>query len=657
MRPTLKYDPSLDGLRAIAVVSVMVYHGYLGVAGGGFLGVDLFFVLSGYLITTLLLLEYDATGTISLSAFWLRRAKRLLPVMFVVVGVVMLIGALTAGPDALKVIRNDGIATIFYSANWRQAFSEQSYFDQFADPSPFRHMWSLAIEEQWYLVWPLVLAFALPRLFARQVSWVGGLGVAVLLSAGAMAWHAHGAADTSRAYYGTETRVQTLLVGAMLAFLLHRFRTDTGPIESNSPWVKWVGLFGVGGFVAAVFLVRDTDRWMYNGGFLLVALLGAAATAGTVIATERNPLRSMLARRPLPQIGRISYGLYLWHWPIFTWLTESRLGFTGLAQFAVQVTVTVAAAMVSFVVIERPMRRVAWAPRNFVLAGFGSAIAICAALVFVTWPNPVVDERYASALVDLPSVSSPIQPEATIEPTVVPAEHPEPTVIAEPVTPPTAFLIGDSSYLTLFEQYQPWRDEILRVRSGATLGCGLLPDYQTVVYEDCTNRQERWAVELAEIKPDILVLGLSIWDLDPPVVDGDPLVFASSEHRQVLRQGIDEIRSFVDQQSGRSLPVTILLLPCQDPDLDRFARPLTDDEYLRRTAWLNWWAGTYARETQSAVVDIGAQTCEADGVARLNGELLYRDGVHYRDEVADWVWDILLVEIRSSYPNVHGSAE
>ncbi|MGZ0229836.1 MAG: acyltransferase family protein, partial [Acidimicrobiales bacterium] len=142
VRPTLNYDPSLDGLRAIAVVSVMVYHGYLGVAGGGFLGVDLFFVLSGYLITTLLLLEYDATGTISLSAFWLRRAKRLLPVMFVVVGVVMLIGALTAGPDALKAIRNDGIATIFYSANWRQAFSEQSYFDQFADPSPFRHMWS-----------------------------------------------------------------------------------------------------------------------------------------------------------------------------------------------------------------------------------------------------------------------------------------------------------------------------------------------------------------------------------------------------------------------------------------------------------------------------------------------------------------------------------
>ena len=156
-RPTLGYDPALDGIRAISVLAVLVYHAELGWLPGGFLGVDVFFVLSGYLITTLLLLERDA-GRIGLVAFWGRRARRLFPALILTCLGVSLYAEFAARPDERVWIRDDGFASLFYVANWWFVFAERSYFEQFGSPSPFRHMWSLGIEEQWYLVWPLVVS-------------------------------------------------------------------------------------------------------------------------------------------------------------------------------------------------------------------------------------------------------------------------------------------------------------------------------------------------------------------------------------------------------------------------------------------------------------------------------------------------------------------
>ncbi len=152
-----RYLPALDGLRAFAVLAVLCYHGGMSWAIGGFLGVDAFFVLSGFLITSLLLVEWRGTGGIALSAFWIRRARRLLPALFLVLGGVALYAAFAAAPTELDRIRSDGLASLFYVSNWRFVFSHQSYFEQFGVPSPLRHMWSLAIEEQFYLVWPMIV--------------------------------------------------------------------------------------------------------------------------------------------------------------------------------------------------------------------------------------------------------------------------------------------------------------------------------------------------------------------------------------------------------------------------------------------------------------------------------------------------------------------
>ena len=219
----LPFAPALDGLRAIAVIAVLLYHGGVDWMPGGFLGVDLFFCLSGYLITSLLLAELRGTGRIDLKAFWLRRARRLLPAAFLVIAVSVAAAAILV-PGDLAQTRGDAVASFFYVDNWHQLLVGQSYFAAFERPSLLRHMWSLSIEEQFYVLWPLALGFGLARLGTQRTA-LAALGAA-LLSAALMALLFTSGSDPSRVYYGTDTHAVGLLFGATLAFVwpLGRFQ-------------------------------------------------------------------------------------------------------------------------------------------------------------------------------------------------------------------------------------------------------------------------------------------------------------------------------------------------------------------------------------------------------------------------------------------------
>src|SRR5580698_11119409 len=225
---TGRHLPALNGLRALAVVGVVAYHLQLGWASGGYLGVDLFFVLSGFLISTLLLEEWNRSGRVDLGAFWARRAKRLLPALFLVVAALalyLIFNGIFGGPGAnglvdLSGLRGDAIWTLLYANNWHLIYAHQSYFAQFSTPSPLQHTWSLAIEEQFYLVWPLVLLLLLR--FARRSWRTAGVILTVslgLLSSILMAVLFHPGVDPSRIYYGTDTRLFDLMAGATVAFL------------------------------------------------------------------------------------------------------------------------------------------------------------------------------------------------------------------------------------------------------------------------------------------------------------------------------------------------------------------------------------------------------------------------------------------------------
>jgi peptidoglycan/LPS O-acetylase OafA/YrhL len=347
--PRFGYNAALDGLRALAVLAVIAYHDDYSWAKGGFLGVDTFFVLSGFLITTLLVVEFRRDSTIRLTRFWSRRARRLLPALLVVLALVALYTHTLVLPWNRPAIRADGLASFFYFANWRFIADKQGYFALFSAASPLRHTWSLAIEEQFYLVWPLV-TYALLRASRGSLRILGavcGGGVAASVAVMAMTYRA---SDPSRAYYGTDARAHTILMGALLAVL---FALWTPSAKAR----KRLAVVAVGAFVAMLgtwqFATGTSSRY-YHGGSAAYSVVACLVVAG---AMQPGALHSILATRPLVWIGRLSYGLYLFHWPLDVLLVPSRVHMHGLALNALRLALTFAAATLSFVLIESPIRR------------------------------------------------------------------------------------------------------------------------------------------------------------------------------------------------------------------------------------------------------------------------------------------------------------
>ena len=360
------YLPGLDGLRAISVIAVLLYHADLTWIPGGFLGVEVFLVISGYLITTLLLAEHRTLGSIGVRAFWARRARRLLPALFLVLAVVALAAATVYRAEAAE-LRSQLLGALTYSANWFQILAEQSYFASVERPSPLQHLWSLAIEEQFYLVWPLVLMVllgvfrgersGLGRRRGLSTRWIpvviGGCAVA---SALLMASLYQPGMDTSRVYYGTDTRAQGLLFGALLAFLWRPALRRDEQARRSAALDNLIGLVGLVGLFLAFFGLSESDRFLFRGGMTMVSILSLMAIVAVV-----NPAtwlaRVGLGNKALAAIGRRSYGLYLWHWPIYVFTRPGfDLPFGPYETLALRLVLTGLAAELSYRYIEVPIR-------------------------------------------------------------------------------------------------------------------------------------------------------------------------------------------------------------------------------------------------------------------------------------------------------------
>ena len=400
---------SLDGLRGLAVVLVVLSHVAPAKAPGGFLGVDLFFVLSGFLITSLLVSEYEARHAISLGNFWMRRARRLFPALLVVIAVVLVHSLLTASDADTHRVAADGLAAMFYVANWRFIASGQSYILQFIQqaPSPLRHTWSLAIEEQFYLVWPL-LVLAVTAVVGRRAraSTHGSdeahdrrplrlavVTLSLVLGLASFAWMVvmyHRGASLDRIYYGTDTRVFMILIGAALgAMTAGRPGLGDGRRRLRGALIA-LGCLGLAGLFVATARLTTSSTVLYAGGYGLVAItlvvvLAAAAQPGP------NPLARVLELRPLVGLGLISYGIYLWHWPLSLWITTGNTGLTGAALFTVRCAATLGAALVSYYVVEQPIRR-GWLPevkgrgRRLVTPVIIAAVAVCLLVPMASFP-------------------------------------------------------------------------------------------------------------------------------------------------------------------------------------------------------------------------------------------------------------------------------
>lgn len=352
-----RYIPAIDGLRAFAVFSVILYHMGAPFAQGGLLGVTVFFVISGYLITGLLTAEWESTGTINLPQFWLRRIRRLFPAIVTVIVVMAAVFSIVS-PLLLTKMRPDIIPGLFWFENWWYILRDVSYFDAVGAPSPLTHFWSLAIEEQFYLVWPIILL----GVFKAGVSKTGVRRACLVLaavSAIAMAVLYVPQGDPSRVYYGTDTRAFSLLIGAWLSFAWPGAQlTEEGTRNVPKASVLILDVVGVAAFlgiVAMCVFINGYSDFMYYGGLVLCSVLSAIVIAA--LAHPRGQFARVAALKPFVWIGQRSYGMYLWHYPIIELLQPRNATMLPWWIHIVEIALILVISDLSYRFIETPIRR------------------------------------------------------------------------------------------------------------------------------------------------------------------------------------------------------------------------------------------------------------------------------------------------------------
>jgi peptidoglycan/LPS O-acetylase OafA/YrhL len=650
----LGYRPGLDGIRAVAVLAVMLFHAGVSWIPGGFLGVDLFFVLSGFLITTLLLEEWAISGTIRLGPFWGRRARRLFPALALVLGAIAVYGVTLAPVTTRAGLRWDGLASLFYVANWRFILGHESYFAAFAAPSPLRHLWSLAVEEQWYLVWPPTLALILAatrRLSTRRtLEVILGLlvGLTVLSAAQMLRLDVitSGAADSARSYYGTDTHIQVLLVGAVLA--VGRLRWPPRRTAIQRRWRR-AGVVGAALCVAMFLTVAGSARWMYRGGFTLFAVAGALVVA-TAVIPRSGALGRALRLRPLRAVGRISYGLYLWHWPVDVCLNPTRVHLGAGALLLLRTGVTGVIAVASYYCVELPIRT-----RRFELRRPLRQVTLVLGILALAFGLVPLIGAIGSSTPSEAATGTPSPIAASPGGTLVPVTAAgasttrpgAPAVVIPAVAqgqPVRVLVVGDSVGVSLTNQVvAPPPLELAnesREGCGITFGAAIVDGYPIYDVSQCPQAQQNrdWLAGLAT-KPDVVVMSFGTWDVFDQQYDGHDYKAFSTDYARLLGGQLQTDVNFLRRYSNSH--IALLDVPCYSQTnygLGGAASPRLDP---KRVAWVNHIFATVASANPGRVslIPISQWVCPG-GTFRTtyDGVVLRPDGVHYDPESAALTW-------------------
>jgi peptidoglycan/LPS O-acetylase OafA/YrhL len=611
----------------VAVAAVVLFHG--GHLRGGYLGVDLFFVLSGFLITSLLLAEGGTTGRIGLGRFWARRARRLLPALAAVLLGVALYGLLLAPASELAQIRGDALATVGYVANWRAVLATQDYFALFRAPSPLQHTWSLAIEEQFYLVWPLVFVglLAWRRDAIRTSVLVTALAGAALSTVALAALY--DPTDPARAYYGTDTRAAGVLLGAALAAVLARGAVVRSRAARRA--------LEVAGLVAALVLLvawtrLDGDaRLLYRGGFL-VTQLAAVAVIAAVMQPAPGLLGRVLAWRPLCALGLVSYGVYLWHWPVDVVLDATRTGLDGWLLFGVQCAVTLAIATVSYRFLELPIRRGAGSRRTWLVAIPATTLAILLAFAAL---RPGGEPAEATATLDARAVARSGTARAFAAQRLLLDHEFGPTH-------PRVLLAGDSVSWSLAAGASHDPAAPVAVGSAPIFGCGIVGGRAVDVDEFvpapvCARWPHVWRNATTALAPRLVVYLPGPWDVLDRQVGGRRLPMYSPALRDRLHAQLDRARRIATDANAKLVLLSTL---CLDPTAASFWHGTGIDD-PRRVAWVNTVYARYARAHPDSVrfVDLHRHVCAGRASSpTLDGHRLTDDGVHLTKSGSRAVW-------------------
>ena len=579
--PPLTHQPALDGVRGAAVLAVVLYHGAgLDRIGwmqswthGGFLGVSAFFTLSGFLICSLLLREQMSTRDVALGHFWNRRARRLLPAAYLLLLGVLLVAPIAATVNQIAGLPGDTLAAVTYVINWRFIIAGTDYAALFTGaPSPLQHLWSLAIEEQWYLIVPLAAAgtawWRRTRRHGRDRGAALNRFAFVMIGAAALGtvWMIviSGGEYTNRAYMGTDTRFAEMAVGAAAAALLIRGFANPVGVRRLVNRLAPVALVAV--VASWMFVAMRTDA-LYRGGLTV----HAAAVALVIVAAvqSRGTTRRLLSVGALTWLGRISYGVYLIHWPVMLWLTPRRTGLPATATLVVQVALTLALASLSFWFVESPIRRGQWLHG----ARAGAAIAATLALIaLAVWRLPTPDTGTLNALGGAKDL---VVPTTTTPPSVsasVPGATAAPPTTA-PLPPLRVMMAGDSIAESIVIGLQAWAEQTgtMAVKNESIVGCALGRGGMTRAinvereFEDrCTERDGSISTAVNEFDPQLVVIAGSLFD----VADRKPDGFDAWTHIGEPAYDewlVGELRHLADTATANGAPLIWLNSPHVDP--------------------------------------------------------------------------------------------
>lgn len=491
---SLGYVPALDGVRALAVVAVMLFHAGFSWASGGFIGVSVFFTLSGFLITSLLLAEHASSGKVSLRKFYARRVRRLLPASYLCVALV-LAGTPWWSEAQRRRLPGDALAALGNVFNWRAAWSSLSYRELFdSAPSPLAHFWSLSIEEQCYLVLPLLTVVVLAWGGRR---WLTVVAVGLLAASLAAALLT---SDFDLGYNATFTRAGEVLVGMVLAVLLRGRRVD-------GEWGDVAGLLGLASLAVGVAWLDLADQWLARGGLLAVGLLSTGLIVGVL---GNGPLAAAFSWSPLVAVGKVSYGLYLFHWPVFQVLTEDRTGLNRWPLLGLRLVTTVALTLASYHWLERPIRDRRWfASGHRGMVVFAAAIAVLLVAVWaVPGPRLTETEQLLAAADGGPVLLTP------------PSDGSATTVAAVPVERPRVLVLGSASSAAQTLSNSDLDIEVVNhVRVGCPVGVGeelKLIDGSVLPIDQCAPSGPLWSADVQTTAPDVVVLSFS--DLDDGMI-------------------------------------------------------------------------------------------------------------------------------------------
>lgn len=605
-----RYEP-LDGVRALAICTVLAFHTGGQWLSGGFLGVDVFFVLSGYLMIGILASPDGRGLRMPARTFWLRRARRLAPSLLTVVLAVVVV-AHVADRYESPGLRGDVIAALAYVTNWWSLHAGAEYFNQWQEPSALLQTWSLSIEEQFYLILPALIVVLTRLRASARVRTFAFAGLAAMSAA----WALHlQQGDPLRVYFGSDTRVQALFAGVVLGLMArppgHAGQQRPTAARQAVGWACLVGLIAL--FVLAAPWTESMPAWI-----LTVCALLTVGLLWAIIQAEHSFLAQVFSWRPLVWIGAISYALYLWHWPVFLWIQGGRHTPLGAQVWAIAVSVVLAWLTTRF--IERPVRgpRFSSLPTSWQWAIYGACAGLLATMACVpllnTGGGDAPDESQWPAAAELPA---------------------------------SVTLFGDSTAYTAAGGFPHERYPKLTFTYLAPLGCGIRDRHLqqegiNAAKPECDGWQDRWSAYMDWAKPEATVLMENVWELYD-VVDGvgqhPP---GTPEYTRAVTAAVSQALDLTAPPGGG--PEFVIGVPCHAATAELDGEVLNERE---REAALNAILRQQADARPNVhFIDMGELTCGPQGaVNEINGVTLRDDGVHWSGRGRAYLWAYVLDRI------------